>query len=173
MQERSGEVTFQGNPLTLLGPEIKVGQVAPGFTVVDNDFNKISLSDFAGRVVLISAVPSLDTPVCSVQTERFNNEAAKLDDQITVLTISEDLPFAQGQFCGNKNVTGHKVLSDSVERQFGQEYGLLIKGMMILALAVLVVGKTGRVVYRQIVGELSEEPDYDAALQAARVAAEK
>lgn len=173
MQERNGEVTFKGNPLTLLGPEIKVGQVAPDFTVVDNDFNPVKLSDFAGRVVLVSAVPSLDTPVCSVQTKRFNEEAAKLAEEITVLTVSEDLPFAQGQFCGNKNVTGHKVLSDSVQRQFGQEYGLLIKGMMILARAVFVVGKSGRVVYRQIVAELSEEPDYDAALQAARVAAEK
>ena len=117
MQERNGEVTFKGNPLTLLGPEIKVGQVAPDFTVVDNDFNPVKLSDFAGRVVLVSAVPSLDTPVCSVQTKRFNEEAAKLAEEITVLTVSEDLPFAQGQFCGNKNVTGHKVLSDSVQRQ--------------------------------------------------------
>lgn len=173
MQERSGEVTFKGNSLTLLGPEVRLGQVAPEFTVVDENFKPVKLSDFAGRVVIISAVPSLDTAVCSLQTKRFNEEAGQLADKLTVLTISEDLPFAQKRFCSSEKVAGHKVLSDSVEREFGREYGLLIKGMMLLTRAVFVVGKDGRVAYRQIVSELSDEPNYDAALEAARTAGEQ
>jgi len=173
MQERSGAVTFQGKPLTLLGPDIQVGQAGPDFTVVDRNFKPVKLSEFAGRVVLISAVPSLDTPVCSVQTKRFNSEAAKLAEQITVLTISEDLPFAQQRFCGSEKIEGHRVLSDHVYRQFGKRYGLLIKDMMLLARAVLVIGKDGLISYRQVVGELSDEPDYEAALAAAKAAGQK
>ena len=168
MQERNGVVTFQGKPLTLLGPDVKVGQAAPEFTVVDETFKPVSLSELAGKVILISAVPSLDTSVCSLQTKRFNEEAAKLADEITVLTISEDLPFAQKRFCSNEKVEGHRVLSDHVYRQFGHKYGLLIKDMMLLARTVFVIGKDGLISYRQIVGELSKEPDYDAALAAAR-----
>ena len=173
MQERSGVVTFKGGPLTLLGPDVQVGQAAPDFTVVDKEFKRVRLLDFAGRVILISAVPSLDTSVCSIQTKRFNNEAAKLVDKITVLTISEDLPFAQRRFCSNEKVQGHQVLSDHVYRQFGQKYGLLIKDMMLLARTVLVIGKDGLISYRQIVSELTEEPDYKAALTAAKAAAQK
>jgi thiol peroxidase len=144
--------------------------VAPDFTVVNKDFKPIKLSDFSGRVVLISAVPSLDTPVCSVQTKRFNSEAGKLAEQVTVLTISEDLPFAQGRFCSSEKVEGHQVLSDHVYREFGQNYGLLIKDMMLLARTVLVIGKDGVISYRQIVGEVTEEPDYEAALTATKTA---
>ncbi|NIA06867.1 MAG: thiol peroxidase [Actinobacteria bacterium] len=168
MQERKGVVTFQGEPLTLLGDEVTVGQAAPDFTVVDKDFKPVKLSEFAGRVVLISAVPSLDTPVCSIQTKRFNEEAAKLAEKITVLTISEDLPFAQGRFCSSEKIEGHQVLSDHVYRQFGQNYGLLIKDMMLLARTVLIVGKDGVISYREIVSEITEEPNYDAALTAAK-----
>ncbi len=172
MLERKGAVTFQGEPLTLLGPDVQVGQAAPDFTVVDENFSPVKLSDFSGRVVLISAVPSLDTPVCSVQTKRFNAEASKLADEITVLTISEDLPFAQKRFCSSEKIEGHQVLSDHVYRQFGQRYGLFIKDMMLLARAVFVVGKDGIISYRQIVGELSEEPNYESALAAAKAAAQ-
>ena len=168
MQERKGVVTFQGNPQTLLGPDVQVGQSGPDFTVVDKEFKPVKLSDFAGRVVVISAVPSLDTPVCSIQTKRFNEEAAKLAEMITVLTISEDLPFAQGRFCSSEEIEGHQVLSDSVGREFGQKYGLLIKGMMLLARSVWVIGKDGVIKYRQIVAELTEEPDYGAALAAVK-----
>ena len=168
MQERNGVVTFKGNPLTLLGPEVQVGQAAAEFMVVDKDFKPVKLSEFAGQVVLISAVPSLDTKVCSIQTKRFNEEAAKLADEITVLTISEDLPFAQGRFCSSEKVEGHKVLSDHVYREFGQKYGLLIKDMMLLARSVWVIGKDGKIKYRQVVGELTEEPDYGAALATAK-----
>ena len=172
MEQRSGVVSLKGSALTLLGPEVTVGQAAPDFTAVDGDFKPVKLSDFSGRVVLISAVPSLDTPVCSVQTKRFNAEASKLADEITVLTISEDLPFAQKRFCSSEKIEGHQVLSDHVYRQFGQRYGLFIKDMMLLARAVFVVGKDGIISYRQIVGELSEEPDYESALAAAKAAAE-
>lgn len=170
MQERNGLVSFQGNPLTLLGPDVGVGQVGPDFRVVDKEFKSVKLSDFAGLVVLISAVPSLDTPVCSVQTKRFNSEAAKLAEQVTVLTISEDLPFAQQRFCSSEKVEGHLVLSDHVYREFGQRYGLLIKDMILLARTVLVIGKDGVISYRQIVGELTEEPNYEAALTATKAA---
>ena len=173
MQERSGVVTFQGGPLTLLGPDIQVGQVGPDFTVVDENFKPVKLSNFAGRVVIISAVPSLDTPVCSVQTKRFNQEAAKLADTITVLTISEDLPFAQKRFCSSEKIDGHVVLSDHVYRQFGERCGLLIKDMILLARTVLVIGKDGIISYRQIVSELADEPDYEAALAAAKDATGK
>ena len=168
MQEREGVVTFKGGPLTLLGPDVQVGQEAPEFTVVDKDFKPVKLSDFWGKLVVISAVPSLDTPVCSIQTKRFNEEAAKLADKVAVLTISEDLPFAQGRFCSSEKIEGHQVLSDSVGREFGQKYGLLIKGMMLLARSVWVIGKDGVIKYRQIVGELTEEPDYGAALAAVK-----
>ena len=168
MQERNGVVTFQGKPLTLLGTDVTVGQVAPDFTVVNKDFKPIKLSDFSGRVVLISAVPSLDTPVCSVQTKRFNEEAAKLAEKITVLSISEDLPFAQGRFCSSEKIEGHQVLSDHVYREFGKNYGLLIKDMMLLARTVLVIGRDGIISYREIASEIAEEPNYDAALTAAK-----
>ena len=172
MLGRKGAVTLQGEPLTLLGPDVQVGQAAPDFTVVDENFSPLKLSDFSGRVVLISAVPSLDTPVCSIQTKRFNGEASKLADKVTVLTISEDLPFAQKRFCSSERIEGHQVLSDHVWREFGQRYGLLIEGMMLLARAVFVVSKDGVISYRQIVSELSEEPDYESALAAAKAAAQ-
>ena len=172
MQERKGVVTFQGKPLTLLGPDVGIGQTGPNFTVVDKEFKPVKLSEFSGRVVLISAVPSLDTPVCSVQTKRFNSEAAKLAEQVTVLTISEDLPFAQGRFCSSEKVEGHQVLSDHVYREFGQNYGLLIKDMMLLARTVLVIGKDGVIRYREIVREITKEPNYDAAMTATKAAME-
>ena len=168
MHERTGLVSFQGNPLTLLGAGVEVGQEGPDFTVVDGEFKPVKLSDMAGKVVLISAVPSLDTPVCSLQTKRFNAEAAKLAGQMEVLSISEDLPFAQKRFCSSEKVEGHRVLSDHVYRQFGERYGLLIKDMMLLARAVIIIGKDGRMGYEQIVGELSAEPDYESALAAAK-----
>ncbi len=172
MEQRAGVVTFQGNPLTLLGPDVAPGQTAPDFTVVDEEFKPVKLSDFSGRVLLISAVPSLDTPVCSIQTQRFNSEASKLADKVTLLTISEDLPFAQKRFCSSEKIEGHRVLSDHVWREFGKSYGLLIEGMMLLARAVFVVDKASLISYRQIVAELSEEPDYESALAAAKSAAQ-
>jgi len=167
-EERTGVVTLQGNPLTLLGPDLKVGDVAPEFRVVDAAFAEVKLSDFRGKTILISAVPSLDTPVCSLQTKRFNEEAERLSDTVAVLTVSQDLPFAQARFCGAENIRKIKVLSDHVHREFGLRFGVLIKENALLARSVWVIGTDGKVGYRQVVPELTDEPDYDAALAAVR-----
>ncbi len=170
--ERKGVVTIHGNPLTLLGPELKVGDKAPAFEVVDGEFKPVRSADFAGKVMLISAVPSLDTPVCSLQTKRFNEEAAKLPKNVAVLTVSQDLPFAQSRFCAAEKVGGIKVLSDHVSRSFGLGWGVLIKENGLLARSVWVVGRDGKIAYVQTVPELTHEPDYSAALTAARRAVE-
>jgi len=172
VNERSGLVTIEGNPLTLLGSEIKVGDAAPDFRVVDEGFKPVKLSDFRGKVVLISAVPSLDTGVCAMQTKRFNDEVDKLPENVTVLTVSQDLPFAQKRFCESEKIAKVRVLSDHVWREFGLGYGVLIKDMGLLARAVFVVGADGRVAYCQIVPEVTTHPDYDAALAAVHAAAE-
>ena len=168
LEERTGEVTVQGNPLTLMGKAPSVGDEAPEFRVVDGEFNEVKLSDFRGKTVLVSAVPSLDTGVCALQTKRFNEEAEKLRAGVEVLTISQDLPFAQKRFCGAEGIEKIKVLSDHVWREFGERYGVLIKENALLARSVWVISPDGKVVYREIVRELTDHPDYDSALQAAR-----
>ena len=173
MKERTGLVTMKGTPLTLLGSAAEVGKRAPDFRVVDAGFKPVRLSDFKGKVVLISAVPSLDTGVCSLQTKRFNEEAAKLPKDVQVITISMDLPFAQKRFCEAEKVKNIPVLSDTVWRELGQNYGVVIKDMGLLARSIFVVGKDGRITYAQVVPELTNHPDYDAALAAARAASKK
>jgi thiol peroxidase len=168
LEERTGVVTLQGNPLTLLGPDLTVGDAAPDFRVVDAQFGEVALRDFKGKTILISAVPSLDTPVCSIQTKRFNDAAEKLPASVVVLTISQDLPFAQARFCGAENIRKIKVLSDHVHREFGERFGVLIKENALLARSVWVVSPEGRITYRQVVPELTQEPDYDAALAAVK-----
>jgi thiol peroxidase len=169
--ERTGLATMGGKPATLLGAGVSVGDAAPDFTAVDAAWAPVKLSDFKGKVVVLSSVPSLDTKVCSIQTRRFNQEAAKLGAAIQIVTLSEDLPFAQKRFCSAEKIDGMKVLSDTVEREYGYKYGLLIKGRSLLARAVIVVGKDGKVVYEEIVSEMAHEPDYDKALTAAKAAA--
>jgi thiol peroxidase len=167
-------VTLRGNPLTLSGPEIKVGQAAPDFTVVDNNLQPVRLSDAKGKVVIVSAVPSVDTPVCDTETRRFNQEAAALGGDIEVWTISMDLPFAQKRWCGAAGVDRVKTLSDFRERTFSQNYGVLIKdGPLagVTARAVFVVGKDGKVKHVEYVKEIATEPQYDAILAAAKAAA--
>ncbi len=171
MEERNDAVTMKGDPITLIGPELKVGDRAPEFGAVDREWNTVSLSDFSGRPVLISAMVSVDTSVCSVQTTRFNQEADKLPDEVAILSISRDLPFALDRFCGAEDLERIHVLSDHVPGEFGPAYGVLIKDMQLLARAVFVVDKEGRLVYQQIVPEVTDHPDYDAALEAARKAA--
>lgn len=168
MQERAGVITMKGNPLTLLGPEVKVGQKAPDFTVVNNQLSPVKLSDFRGKTVIISSVPSLDTGVCDKQTHRFNEEATALGDSVAVLTISVDLPFAQGRWCGAAGVKNVKTLSDYQRADFGSQYGLLIKDLRLLARAVIVIDKAGVVRYVQLVPEIATEPDYAAAVNAAK-----
>jgi len=168
MEERNGIITFQGNPLTLIGKELKPGNAAPDFRVVDNGLAPVTLADFAGKIKILSAVPSLDTPVCDTETRRFNKEAAALPDKIVVLTVSMDLPFAQARWCGAAGIDRVKTLSDYQERSFAEAYGLLIKELKLLARAVFVVDTANVIRYVQIVPEITEEPDYEAALNAAK-----
>ena len=170
MTERAAAVTFAGNPLTLVGEELKVGGKAPDFTALDNDLNPKSLADFAGKVVVISSVPSLDTPVCDLQTRRFNSEAEALGSDVAILTLSMDLPFAQKRWCGAAGAKAVVTLSDHREASFGKSYGLLVKELRLLARAVLVVDKEGVIRYQQVVPELTNEPDYDSALAAVKEA---
>lgn len=166
--ERKNVVTFKGNPVTLLGPEIKVGDQAPDFFVVDNGLQGVTLASNLGKVQLITVVPSLDTPVCDTMTRKFNENAAQLPESVVVLTVSMDLPFAQKRWCGNAGIEKIQTVSDYQERSFGLNYGLLIKELKLLTRAVFVISKEGKVVYREIVKEVTAEPDYSAALAAAR-----
>lgn len=168
MNKRNNVVTFQGNPLVLLGPEITVGMTAPDFTVVKNDLAQARLADLRGQVTIISVVPSLDTGVCDVQTRRFNQEAGALGGKVKVVTVSMDLPFAQARWCGNAGVENVQTVSDYQTASFGQAYGVLIEGLRLLARAIFVVDSQGKVAYVQIVPEMTHEPDYGAALEAAK-----
>ncbi|AMD93693.1 thiol peroxidase [Desulfomicrobium orale] len=168
MNKRNNVVTFQGNPLVLLGPEITVGMAAPDFTVVKNDLAPATLADLKGQVTIISVVPSLDTGVCDVQTRRFNQEAGALGGKVRVVTVSMDLPFAQARWCGNAGVENVQTVSDYQTASFGQAYGVLIEGLRLLARAIFVVDSQGKVAYVQIVPEMTHEPDYAAALDAAK-----
>jgi thiol peroxidase len=154
--------------LTLLGPEVKKGDKAPDFTVLDNDLNPVSLGDFAGKVLVISAVPSLDTPVCDMETRRFNQEAANLGDDVRILTVSMDLPFAQKRWCGNAGVERVQTLSDHKEASFGSAYGVLIEELRLLARCVFVLDREGTVVGVHMVNEVTNEPDYEAVLEMVR-----
>jgi len=166
MAERTGAVTFQGNPLTLLGSEVKKGDRAPDFEALNNDLSPVKLSSYRGKVVVLSAVPSLDTPVCDLETRQFNDRAAKLGDGVAILTISMDLPFAQKRWCGAAGVTHVTTLSDHRDASFGEAYGLLIKELRLLARSVYVLDRDGVVRYVELVKEITHEPDYDAALKA-------
>ncbi len=166
MEERTGVITIQGDPLTLVGKEVKVGEKAPDSVVLDNDLSPVELSSFRGKVCVISAVPSLDTPVCDIQTRRFNEEASKLGADVVILTISMDLPFAQQRWCGAADVDKVTTLSDHRDASFGASYGVLIKELRLLARAVFVVDRDGVVRYVQLVDEVTNEPDYELALDA-------
>jgi len=150
--------------VTLLGTQVAIGEQAPNFKVVDKNFVPVQLSDFKDQTILISVVPSLDTGVCSIQTKRFNEEAAKLPSNITILTISNDLPFAQKRFCKVENVDQIKVLSDSVWRNFGESYGLIIKDMGLLTRAIFIIDSQGKVKYKELVANISQHPDYTSAI---------
>lgn len=168
MQEKEAVVTMKGEPLTLVGKRVKVGDLAEDFEVVANDLSAVKFSSFRGKVCLISSVPSLDTGVCDIQTRKFNEQAKALADDVVVLTISMDLPFAQKRWCGAAGVENVQTLSDHRKAQFGNAFGVLIKELRLLARAVFVVNKDGIVTYIEIVNELTNEPDYEAALKAAK-----
>ncbi len=166
MKERAGLTAMKGNPIILLGEEIKVGQTVPDATLVAHDLSEVKLSSFKGKRVLISVVPSLDTGVCDTQTKKFNAEAGKLGNDVIILTVSMDLPFAQKRWCGAAGVSNVKTLSDHRDAAFGTAYGVLIKGLRLLARSIFVLDPKGTVQYIEIVKEVTHEPNYAAALDA-------
>jgi thiol peroxidase len=168
MAERKDVIKFKGNPLTLVGNELKVGDTAPDAEVLANDLSPVKLSGFGGKVCVICTVPSLDTPVCDIQTRKFNEQAASLGNDVVVLTISMDLPFAQKRWCGAANVENVQTLSDHAKAEFGTAFGILIKELRLLARTVFVVDKEGIIRYIEIVKEVTNEPDYEAALSAVK-----
>ncbi len=166
---RPGAVTFKGNPLTLVGEAVKVGQMAPDFTLhrfADGAMQKLTLADLKGKPSFISVVPSLDTPVCQIQTKKFNQELAALGERVNAVTVSLDLPFAMNRFCGAEGITNLKTASDYQDRSFGRNWGMLIDELKILARGVFVLDKDGKVTYAELVKEVASEPNYDAALKA-------
>jgi thiol peroxidase len=169
--ERTGLVTFAGNPLTLIGEEVKVGKKAPDFTVLNKELKEVKLADFAGKTKIVSVTPSLDTPVCDMQARRFNQEAQSLSKAITVLNISMDLPFALARFCASAGINNVETLSDHREASFGKAYGVLVKELRLLARAIFVVDASDVVRYMEIVPEMTNQPDYDKALEEAKKAA--
>ncbi len=168
MNERAGIITFKGNPMTLLGPELKVGDKAPEFSAVDTTLAPVGIDSHAGKIRIISAVPSLDTPVCDTETRRFNQEAAVLPENVVVLTVSMDLPFAQKRWCGAAGIDRVITLSDYRDRSFGYAYGVVIKELLLLARCVFVVDGQGIIRYIQQVPEVTSEPDYAAVISATK-----
>ncbi|WP_339226718.1 thiol peroxidase [Oceanobacillus sp. FSL K6-2867] len=160
-------ITFNQDPVTLLGNEVKVGDTAPDFTVLSNDLKEVTLDDYKGKVKLIIAVPSIDTGVCSEETIRFNKEADTIPN-VQILTISMDLPFAQGRWCAANGVNQLDTLSDHRNADFGKNYGVLIEDLRLLARAVFVVDANNKVTYVEYVSEATNHPDYDKALEAAK-----
>ncbi len=165
--ERAGATTLMGNPMTLVGPELKAGDKAPDFKVVDGSMKPVTLADTGHTVRIISVVPSLDTPVCDAQTKRFNEEASNLPG-VDIYTISMDLPFGQKRWSNAFGVDKVKMLSDHKDCSFGEHYGTLIKELRIESRAIFVIGKDNTVKHAEYVKEVSEHPDYDAALSAAK-----
>lgn len=168
---RAGAVTFKGNPMTLAGEAVQAGQPAPPFTLhffADGKLQTITLNDLRGKPTLISVVPSLDTPVCQTQTKKFNDQLSGFGDRINALTVSLDLPFAMNRFCGAESIKNLRVGSDYQTRSFGQNWGMLIEELKILARGCFVLDKDGKVVYAETVGEVASEPDYEKALAAVK-----
>ena len=164
--ERAGATTVSGNPLTLIGPELRAGDTAPDFSVIDSSLKPVRLADTAGRTRVFSVLPSLDTPICDAQTKRFNDEAQRLRD-IDFYTVSMDLPYAQKRFCNSFALDYVKMLSDHKDGSFGEHYGTLIKEMRILSRAIFVLDPKNRLKHVEYVREAADHPDYEAALAAA------
>jgi len=165
MKEKRNVITFQGSPLVLLGEEPKIGEKAPDFQALDTNLSPVSLSSLAGKSIVICSVPSLDTPVCDMQTRRFNQEATALGPKVEILTISMDLPFAQRRWCAAAGVERVRTLSDHRDASFGLAYGALIKELRLLTRAVFIVDPKGILKYAQWVKEITQEPDYQEVLK--------
>ena len=166
VEEQTGKITMKGNPLTLMGQELKVGHMAPDVVLASNELEPVFLSSFRGKVCIISSVPSLDTPVCDMETRRFNEEAGALGEDVVIITVSMDLPFAQKRWCGAAGVDKVITLSDYGDMAFGNAYGVLIKELKLLARSVFILDRQGVIQYVQLVNEVSEEPDYQEILDA-------
>ena len=166
--ERKGIVTIRGNPLTLIGPDLKIGDYAPDFTVLDGELKEVNIKDFAGKIKVLSVTPSLDTAVCDLQARRFNQEAAQMSDDVAVLNISMDLPFAISRFCTTAGIDKIKALSDHRDASFGTAYGVLIKDLRLLARSVFVIDRNGIISYKEIVPELTDLPDFISLLARVR-----
>lgn len=164
--ERKGVITFQGNSLTLLGPQLKLHEKAPDFTVLNQELSSVTLSNFSGKLKVISVTPSLDTPVCDLQIRRFNQEASNLSKNAVILNISMDLPFALARFCTTNGIDRVQALSDHRDASFGMNYGVLIKELRLLARAIFVIDEKDRLIYQEIVPELTHEPNYEQVLTA-------
>ena len=165
--ERKGAVMFKGNQLTLIGNEVKVGDKAPAFTALDKDLTPVRLSDFSGKVKIISVTPSLDTPVCNLQAKTFNKKAQSLSDDVALINISMDLPFAIARFCSAEGIDKLRTLSDHRTASFGIAYGVLVEELRLLARSIVVIDRADIIRYVEIVPEMTNEPDYDKALEAA------
>ncbi len=164
--ERKGVVTFKGNPLTLVGPQIHIGDKAPDFSVLSNALEPVSLKNYEGKIKVISVTPSLDTPVCDAQARRFNKEAAGLSPDVAVLNISMDLPFAAARFCASAGIDRVATLSDHRDASFGNAFGVLIKELRLLARAVFILDRQNVVRHIEIVPEVAHEPTYEKAIEA-------
>ena len=170
MKENKGIVTMGGNPMTLLGEMIQVGAIAPDFTAIDKGLAPVNFAKYKGKTIILSVFPSIDTSVCAMQTRTFNKKATDLSDNIVILTLSKDLPFALGRFCAAEGIDKVETLSDYMHSEFGTKYGFLMKENMLLARGVVVVNPEGKVTYVEYVKEIKNEPDYDKALEAAKAA---
>jgi len=166
--ERKGVITMHGNPLTLKGAEVNVGDKSPPFTVINRELEEVNLRDFSGKIKILSVTPSLDTPVCEVQARKFNEEAAALSDDIVIINISMDLPFAIARFCTTAGIDRVQAFSDHRDASFGNAYGVLIKELRLLARAIFIVDKCDVIRYKEIVREITDLPDFQSAMDAVR-----
>ena len=168
MEEQAGLISMKGNPLTLVGKQPQIGEQAPDFELLDNELSKVTLTSFRGKICVLISVPSLDTPVCDIETRRFNEEAVNLGSDVSVIAISMDLPFAQKRWCGAAGVEKVITLSDHFDGAYGNSYGIMIKELRLLARAIFVVDREGMIQYTQLVKEVADEPDYEDVIEAVK-----
>ena len=163
------KITMGGNPLTLVGNEVKVGEMAPLFKAINKDLEEVSLKEFLGKVIVLTSFPSIDTGICAMQAAKFNNELSKYDE-VSVITISNDLPFALGRYCGANGINNAVTLSDHRDLEFANSYGMLLKELRLLARAVFIIDKKGQIIYKEVVSEIKTELNYEAALEVVKKA---
>lgn len=168
MIERNNEIKFKDNFVTMLGNKVAVGDKAPDFTVLATDLSPVKLSDYAGKTIILSVMPSVDTGICAMQTTRFNKEAAALGENVQILTLSCDLPFALGRFCSAEGIENARTLSDHRDLDFGLKYGFAIKELRLLARGIIVIDKAGIITYAEYCPQVAEHPKYEEALQAVK-----